>query len=388
MTDLEQRLQRLAESLPAVASDSERVRRRASHLRRRRRTLNAVSALGAVVIIAVAAPAVIDILPRRGGVLLTPGEPAPPAGWVRRTGVRATFDHPEHWQSLTLPEDRPTYDLISTHGLSLHDLEVARFVASGVRFSADFPRAAVVFVVGGDTGAAPPEPAGAFGEPQPLPLPRGFTSPILVRRGRIAESTHHITAYIGPDAAAEDIRALNAIAASARPNAQPAPDPDFTPPPPGFVPMDAAAAEDLEGRLTRTGLEVTLDDDEIVSLHSGDGCVALRHELPAERLDSSWLQPVCDTSSVPPEPLIVRHETLVMLKTSPPLPSVSEERLDWRVMVLRTSPAYDAVAVQLSDGQLVHGVAADGYGLVAFQGRAAEVIGYENGVEQTRKVAT
>ena len=347
MTDLEDRLRTLSASTSTPPAPLEQLTARAGQLRRRRQLMQGAGSLAAVAMIALVGTNVANLpLPYRTDppVAFEP-QPDPVAeGWQRREIGVLRIDHPKGW-NVELVKWRKSAEpevVLSNRRLTEADTELALLARDDVRFSADFPADAVVFVVGGDPYRGGPSPAGALGDPTRLPRPRGLDGNVVARTGRVKQSILHLAAYIGPNAPADDAKTLDDVAKSVVLGDRPLTPEDMEPPPPGG-PIGTGGLNPDDPVFTDNwaiAAEVRLDDDELIRVRTQGDCAAVTHEedIPGSR-NLSVEHRECGLSKQPKAALEQVVSGMFMRRTLRDL-----ERMERHVVVARRAPGANVQA--------------------------------------------
>lgn len=348
MNDLKDRLNRLGDGAPMPSPPIDRVVRRAGQLRRRRRIVETAALASFVGIAVIAGVSLSQWAPRDDTpevLFEQPPEPMP-RGWKRTTIGTLTIDHPRTWQPLrTVGEETADPNVVlSNRRLSRSDVRLALLARHDVQFSKQFPRDAVVFVVGGDPMAGPSGPAGAVGAPRVTPRPAGFAGQIRVRTGTVPQSILRLAAYVGPEAPDGALDAVGEVARRVQLRPLPA-SPGAEPPPPADAGPLGGNGNDADNPIFTdpwpAQATLRLDDDEVVRVRTSGDCAAVTMENTVETLNMSVQDQRCGL--VPTGAALER-----LLSGMISLGTVSSlEDIDRHLTVARVSGEVDKVTADL-----------------------------------------
>jgi hypothetical protein len=307
--------------------------------------------------------------------------PAPPADPTSTTvpfefvagqplGTRLDYQVPPGWLKLFAVGEQL---VLATRPLSDADRALALLARNDAAFTA-FPADAVVVAVGGD----PTEAKGTLAADGTLVLPgpayglgpeKVLAAGVRVRRGDVPQSIVRIASYAGPSAPANRLREAETIASGLRlvRIGDPAVRPE--PPPPGSRPgLPAGALPVPESGLpevARTGAS-----GSTLVLVAGKDCAYLRWADAQTSLPS--YQPLAGGCGTRPSGTFIETfgQPVIAMRGPDTQPST--------VVIFRTGPSLARVSARLADGRTVNAsLGADGWGLVASDGRIVAVSGVD-----------
>lgn len=286
----------------------------------------------------------------------------------RPISYRIDFTAPAGWQTLFAAADHMA---VATRPLSDSDRALALLARNDSSFNA-FPADGVVVVVGND----PLEAKGTMAPDGTLILPgpayglgpeKVLTGGVRVRRGDVPQSSVKIASYAGPRAPANRLREAEAIASGLRliRTGDPAVRPE--PPPPGSRPgLPAGTLPVPEVGLPEVAR--TSASGSTLVLVGGQNCAYLRWADAQTSLPS--YQPLAGGCGTRPGGTFI--ETF-----GPPVPVMrGPDSQPSSVVIFRMGPDLARLSARLADGRTVNAsIGADGWGLVASEGRIVAVSG-------------
>lgn len=382
MVDLHERLGSLVDPPLAEPEPMARLQRRARTVRRRRRATQ--SGLVAVLLLGVAGLTGLVVgldgvgrLARPGVVLDQPGPderlaPAPD-GWQTHERDGIALHYPPGWSVVADPEGGAV--IVGTRPLDDRNARLALLAHPDVRFTSDFPADGVFVAVGGDRFRAPGH---ELGEEVMVGVDSGAAQGIRARFGRVPASVHHVAAYAGHQAPAEDWALVEQAAETVVPRQSRVGDQPPPPPgPPGFPegkerPVAAATRELVRLDLPDQGGEVVL--------RTGDGCAVVAFDHPTAGGGPQPQSGRCGLGGDPPSASRIDTDNLIAFELMRPPPTPGQAAPDsglWMSAATRVGEQVQRVEARLIDGRSVDGEVADGWVLLAADGRIAWLTAYD-----------